>query len=913
MKKGDFVKMSKSRRIGGILIPLSQATLWVAVAILCNVTAVSNVFSTGDDYTSDGIGGWSTADTWDVGSTIPGDDPDDTVTIDGHTIGFIADTDVTIKELTITNDGILNMTASDGKNLEATTSVTITGSDSELNISQGKLTTATLTNAGVVDVTNNGNTNKGVLKADSITNTGTININGSSAADFSTTTSIDNQANSNLNFSNFTGNVKPATFTNVGTILLDASHITFGAIANTGGTISLVNNSIATFDDDTTNTIAGTLSLNKSTATFNAAATNTISGAVELHNGSTLGSAGTTLILDNGSLNISGAGNKIESDLEVTGTLTIENNAKANHELAINGMMTGADVTFDFRNVNVKFGENALDNLSGTATVASGTTLGGLGNSAVDFIFNSGSFHAPGNSPATFAAKSVDYKSGSIVYIEAGKNNTWDKVVAEGNINFADGVTIYLLNWDLNGQDAQDVFIADNAGSGTAKIQLGGEDLDQSMVGATNANEVEIVNTSSNTMIVKSIAWNSNDALTINGVTATDTTLGFDVTGTSTGGPSNLPVNIATLSKVVLLGMPGSDLQNAIGAYAGSDGDKLLAAIAQLDPVALSLGGRITHDTVSRFNRMNFARLQRLQDAGMPLYASMDRYDGMVVRGQNVCCPNSGGLWFEMLGSFASQGDRDGIAGYSSDTIGFGVGLDGRLSRNFVAGFGFGGSFTQADVKQGLGKNSVDNYLMSLYGGYTDGGWTVNIAGGYAHSSLKSSRYASLIDGYAHGSRGADTGYGSFEINYRFGNRQSYFTPFYALDFIAYNEKGYTETGHLINMQVNSNRVNGCLQTFGTRIGTSWRHDNGWIFNPEFTVGWIHDYGDGAITTTGKFVEGGTPFTVIGASRNNDRALLGLGLNTMISSNLTTFARYDGELAGKYNNQTVQAGFNVKF
>jgi uncharacterized protein with beta-barrel porin domain len=842
--------------------------------------------TTRTDYWSGASGSWTDPTLWsdtedDSGGDFPGANTDANVTIDGHEITRNDSAEIAINSLTIRNSG------------------TDIGT---LNISGGALNVNSVTNYGAMDVRD----------------TATL-----------TATTIGNKRGASLYFTDFEGTFAADTLKNSGMVSINRSTVGFGNVTNKAAGMIALENSTAIFHG-AINNINGVLALNRSTATFNADTSNTVTGTIELSNGSTIDGEG-TLLPGNGHLfRISDSGNIIAVNINLmdeNGTLKISGTDSDTDEVTIHGEITsgGNPVKFDFQNVNVVFGENVLNSLADIA-IANGTTFGGYGNTGTNFVFENGSFHNPGNSPGTFHANNITYNSGSVIYIEAGSN--WDQVIAENDIKFSGDVTIYLLNGNLNGQAKQDVFVADG------NLLLGNDNLNQNMVGAVDVdnNTVEIENSNSDKITIQSMKWNGNDSLIINGVTATDKTLGFDVTTTATTGgtagttgyPMNLQPNVATLFGVVTdSSMSSTGLALELADYHRGDLDKMYAAIAQLDPVALSLGGRITHDAVSRFNRLNFARLQRYQDADRFQFVPLNRFEGMTVRGQSrnisayggksVYGSDSGGLWFESLGSIVNQDDRDGIAGYSSNTVGFGVGLDGRLSENFVAGFGFGGLFTQADVEHYLGRNSVDNYIVSLFGCLNEGGLTVSLAGGYACSSLKSTRMASLIDGYAHGSRSANTTYGSVEISYRFGCSKRYFSPFYAMDFISYQEDAYEETGHLINMQVDSRYVTGYLQTAGVRIGTRWQQDNGWVFNPELTLGWIHDYGDGSITTSGQFVQGGTPFTVIGTSRNKDRALVGFGLATIISPQFTTFARYDGELAEKFNNRTVQAGFNLTF
>lgn len=745
-----------------------------------------------------------------------------------------------------------------------------------------------------------------------VINTGTFNINENSNGEIANFT---NESTGRLNFNNFsetwvydeeydysyaTSLFEIENLANAGTVTLDNSSVTIG---NYSG-----------------------------------------AGVLELKNGSQLAVYdGADFQLEDGhELKITGANNVIEgAGVNVTATdskLNVTGSGSGTDSVVINGAVTfnGGTGTFNFQNVTAELSEAAYANFdtSETFDVNGGTTLGGAGFADVDFRFNSDSIHAPGNSPGVFQANTIAYENGSTVYIDIGGTTAdVDKILAHGDIDFNDNVNVVLLNWGNHDADvAADAVFESQIGT----INVGGDEIANATVGAVTDNKVEIDGENQGKITVSSAQYDGQDTLTINGVLVADdsSALGFDITGntldqTPGGTPPRLPSSNTMKLGNVVLGMQGTGLYNALGNYAGSDLAKLEAAVAQLDPTALSLGGRITHDAVSRFNRANFARMQRYQDARRfaPRYAT-GRFDDMLIRAQSCeddcgyavscgsrtlnACDNRE-FWFEMLGSFANQSEQNGIAGYSADTIGFGVGVDRRFTRNFVGGFGFGGSFTKADMDRGLGSTSVDNYMFSLYGSYFAGPWTIKSSGGYAYSSLKSTRIASLINGYATGDRDADTWFASLELSRRFGCANRYLTPFYALDFIMYEEDGYTERGHLINMRVKSSDVDGYLQTLGLRFGTRWQHDNGWIFNPELTAGWIHDYGDGRISTSGQFVQGGLPFTVVGTSRNKDRALIGIGLNTVLSSRMSAFARYDGELANHFNSQTVQAGFNVTF
>ena len=181
-------------------------------------------------------------------------------------------------------------------------------------------------------------------------------------------------------------------------------------------------------------------------------------------------------------------------------------------------------------------------------------------------------------------------------------------------------------------------------------------------------------------------------------------------------------------------------------------------------------------------------------------------------------------------------------------------------------------------------------------------------------SDLRSTRLAPSIDDWTTSKRNADTWFGSLELANQWGRDSAYLTPFLAYDFVNYKEKGYTETGNLIDMTVGKQNVDAYVQTLGARLGTKYVNRHGSLVNPILTMCWIHDYGKGTTRTTGYFNEiSASPFTVVGTSRNKNRALLGLHINTAVSRSLTLFGRYDGEFAKNYHSQNFQAGMSLDF
>jgi outer membrane autotransporter protein len=378
----------------------------------------------------------------------------------------------------------------------------------------------------------------------------------------------------------------------------------------------------------------------------------------------------------------------------------------------------------------------------------------------------------------------------------------------------------------------------------------------------------------------------------------------------------------------------GSQLLQGIYAAIGADQDKFDRVIFEIDPTALSLSGVFAQNAVSSFNRTTFDRLRYLQDnpLGNKLY-------GNNYRGQSPCEPagyscgetssqtcgsvsggglieSVGNLWFQSVGNWSNQ-SFNGVNGYSSDTFGFSLGLDNRISRSTILGIGLGGSFTNAKMKENLGNAGADSFLLSLYGSHElASNFFLNGSLGYLYSDLDSHRVSptlGMFGAYADSERHANALFGNLELSYRIGNKWSYLTPFLGYDYLNFSESAYTESGQIMNMKISGSTVTGHLQTLGMRFGGQYRNSLGWLINPQLTAGWLHDYGAGRTHTTDQFSAGGPTFTVLGVSRHKNRGLLSANINAAVSQQTSLFVRYDGEFANHFNSQFVSGGISYSF
>jgi outer membrane autotransporter protein len=564
--------------------------------------------------------------------------------------------------------------------------------------------------------------------------------------------------------------------------------------------------------------------------------------------------------------------------------------------------------------------------------VQNGATLKGIGNAGTSFLFETGAFHDIRGNQATqtFQADEIRYDNGSTVYANIG-SASYDKIIANA-IRFNDQVNVVLFNLGNHNANviADDLFsVRDDAATG---IQLGDDGIELATPGMNANNTAQLVADNGATITFQSGSYSGYDMLVINDLLVGENgrTLGVDVTGmVYDANPPlpwddpNLPGNTRQLANTIINNMYGTWLYSAIAANVGNDLDAFLDMAAALDPAIVSVESAAVQNNTMHFNRLIGNRIQASQtsSAGFAGHASRNT-SSSIYRAQNRSGNGStnqrmssrydSGLWFEGITSYTNQDSINGVTGFSGETFGFGIGYDRKLNRRFLVGMAFGGTYGRLNARQNAGTSKSDNYIGSLYGCYDTGSLSIGMSGGYASADITSQRSIAGV-GYAEGKRSGNTWFASTEVAYRHDLMKVYLSPFYRFDFVGYHEDAFTETGINMPMSFSAHNENGFLQTLGLRIGTQFTNVHDWKITPEITGGWIHDYGDGEITSTAQFVQGGPAIVLDGIARIKNRALVGMGLNIAVSPKCNLFAKYDGVLASKYCSHTGQAGMYLYF
>jgi len=285
--------------------------------------------------------------------------------------------------------------------------------------------------------------------------------------------------------------------------------------------------------------------------------------------------------------------------------------------------------------------------------------------------------------------------------------------------------------------------------------------------------------------------------------------------------------------------------------------------------------------------------------------------------------PNRFGIWLAGQGILADV-DATDINGddYGYDSWNVSVGLDYRVTQEFVVGALFNYGNTEADY-DGNGSNfNTDTYVGGVYAGYdsADSGFFANayVVGGV--NDLEQDRRivfgavnrtaSSDSDGWQL-STGAQTGY-LFDLD-RAGNWQA--GPVAGLTYTYLENCGYTETGAgALNLTVNSWDTDSLRSALGGKLRGRWQLSNDVALEPVITAQWLHEFLDDSTGITSAFNEPAAgSFTSFTGDPDRDYGLVGLELNFLVGEEWSAFLSYNAQFSGDYLGNAITGGARFEF
>jgi outer membrane autotransporter protein len=226
-------------------------------------------------------------------------------------------------------------------------------------------------------------------------------------------------------------------------------------------------------------------------------------------------------------------------------------------------------------------------------------------------------------------------------------------------------------------------------------------------------------------------------------------------------------------------------------------------------------------------------------------------------------------------------------------------------------------AYARSDLSQKRLANeaSVDATSLTVYGGWRANRIYVNGALGYGYSSIETTRAlniqsASVITAEAKGRTHGNQLMGELEAGYDLAMGATTLTPFVGLQSSVLWQSAYTEDGaDSLNMKVGATRTPSIRTVLGADARHSLEVGTKGKLDVTLRAAWAHELKNGTRAVDLAFAAVPTAaFRAEGVRAQKDSALIGLGLGTALSGDVSGFVRYDGDLGKKDQINTISAG-----
>jgi len=239
-----------------------------------------------------------------------------------------------------------------------------------------------------------------------------------------------------------------------------------------------------------------------------------------------------------------------------------------------------------------------------------------------------------------------------------------------------------------------------------------------------------------------------------------------------------------------------------------------------------------------------------------------------------------GGVWVQGLSSNMDQDGRGGDNGYSANSSGMAVGVDGRMNDTTILGVAY--SYLNSNLHSDLGnKTDVEGHALSLYGNWSLQNWFADASLSYGHNDNDSKRH--IAGTTAKGSYDSNVLSASVIGGYSFKPSQAVvIEPRVAARYSNVRMDGYDEKGSSASLSTRSQRYEVGELGAGVRLAGHLPMGAGSL-QPEATLMAYHDLMGDRVAQTSSFVAGGSAFTVTGASVARDSYEASVGVNYQVS------------------------------
>ena len=276
-----------------------------------------------------------------------------------------------------------------------------------------------------------------------------------------------------------------------------------------------------------------------------------------------------------------------------------------------------------------------------------------------------------------------------------------------------------------------------------------------------------------------------------------------------------------------------------------------------------------------------------------------------------------GQIWLKPFGSWASQDERNNIAGFDSNTYGLMVGADTALGDDSKRlGVAASYSATSVDSNSVTADQTADitAYQLSIYGSHEisdDTAFDFNIGLGLNSTDGERTIDFASIDRIASSDYDGTSAHIGAEIGRAFDlDSKSTIIPSLRANYTLISNDSYTETGaDALNLVVDGQDTDELVLGVGSLYQRSL--NDAVTFNGELGVG--YDFLNEQASITSSFSGGGSSFVTYGIDPSPWLISGGLGLTVEQGSGLEFTASYEVESRSDFLNQTASLKLLMPF
>ncbi|MEM9279807.1 MAG: autotransporter outer membrane beta-barrel domain-containing protein, partial [Pseudomonadota bacterium] len=281
---------------------------------------------------------------------------------------------------------------------------------------------------------------------------------------------------------------------------------------------------------------------------------------------------------------------------------------------------------------------------------------------------------------------------------------------------------------------------------------------------------------------------------------------------------------------------------------------------------------------------------------------------------------------YAWITGYGAERDVDGsaaITGYDASLGGLAFGLDSVFTHdNALVTLGLTGGYSNTDVDSGPSSSDIETWHVGAYGSLEQDGWLFSGAIAYGFQDYDFSRSIPVgmalvtANGDADGSAFSASLAASHDIAPMLGlGDQTTFSPLVRFDHVSADRDGFTETGAgILNLTVADDDFTQSFIGLGFETSTQIEFGNGSLARPNLEVRWEHAFGDdNAVGNSAIAGVAGATFSSAGAIEDNNRAVVGAGIEIDMSETLTANINYNGTFSSGFSDHRASAGIRMKF